>query len=1231
MPIRDFGLPFVVQGDFLLSSSREDIHREWLWNVRIRDEIAEAFVRALPKLRASHGLATTFLELVPDVDQIADPFFQEAARQVCARLSSEPCVLTVSGTWKKPGQILLAGEEFRQLFGNDSILQCLGLEYASEEFSARARKTLAKLGAVECRLTHLASLLDTSLLIQKLPASWFTRLYRFMASCVIREPQLTLFKGAHFIRTADGSEKALGSGSIFFPLRRGKRYGFEGELTILDPAILEGDEEDVAAARKFLERLGVAKASAHAITFDHILKRHKSDGWKSSTAEARVGHVRYIKDHLQELTDEAVARGGTAADAREQLAEGLFLRTQKTVGDTLYYGRPKTLYLPPEYLPPVSMKQLLGAGAESEIFIGEEYLSEDPVGSAGRSAPDSARDWRDFFFAIGVNQFPAVNPVPGTTTDIEAGPHLTALLGSTDPGTVTGALQIIDRSWHHYSQFQYALRWDGRAISQSRFIATLRDTRTPVRGREAVPLSETYVSSDVVRAVFGEAPPYLTIDLTNTDFMDAVGITRQVDATACFKRLDQLREATRGSAKTMQLIYRALEGRFPLESGTVSSGFEVEARIYIPVTRTWHARDQVVWESGGALLDSLYPPLERAYRDHRTFFCEQLEVARQPTENALLEALLALSAQQAPLEAKQRDAFHIYKRLAAVLNEGLEADPAFAPDWLSRLKSEALFLDHVGRLVSRDNDLYVDDDLRLAELFRSYNQISLLGVDRARTAVLQSLLNACGVPSLSSSVELRLTSVRDASVDRELTSRLRTRAASIARLVFHRDHALYERGVRGEVWSTLRRLEVQRVSGVDVEARLGEFVAQATREVFRDGQTLYLHREARSARDKLCEEVCAYIGARPEVADSLYRVLFAESDQDVVEFLEAKHIPEMPAEEAARWRAGLWTSRETESERDYSDRDVDDWLEMQDEAPPQAEGSSDERVVRPQSPHEVDGGPAELDPDSGQQHRSGASHSDLTGVPRNDVDDASGASGDAEVGNSGSIESGGLSGIDRQSEQHYRPGRDQRQSGGRLLSYAEPHHSEETVLDESSLDQREIRAVAEAAVAFVMEEERRAGHLVREMPFNNEGFDILRTVDGMDEEYVEVKGLRGPWTEAGLVMTTAELRHAERFRSRYFLYVVEFACDPARRALHRIQDPYGKIAQFRFDSGWKSTAITQDVLEPVIGMRIELPGAVGHIRGVRRMGQFFSLEVQVGDGPPTKLVFVPGKMRLYRE
>jgi hypothetical protein len=742
------------------------------------------------------------------------------------------------------------------------------------------------------------------------------------------------------------------------------------------------------------------------------------------------------------------------------------------------------------------------------------------------------------------------------------------------------------------------------------------------------------VSSDVVRAVFGEAPPYLTIDLTHTDFMDAVGITWQVDAAACFKRLDQLREATRGSAKTMQLIYRALEGRFPLESGTVSSGFEIEARIYIPATRTWHSRNQVVWESGGALLDSLYPPLERAYRDHRTFFCEQLEVARQPTENALLDALLALGAQQAPLEAKQRDAFHIYKRLAAVLSDGREADPAFAPDWLFRLKSEALFLDHVGRIVSRDNDLYLDDDPRLAELFQSYNEISLLGVDRARTAVLHPLLNACEVPSLSSSVALRLTSVRDAGVDRELTSRLRTRAAAIARLVFYRDHALYERGVRGEVWSTLRRFEVQRVSGVDVEARLGEFAAQATREVFRDGETLYLHREARSARDKLCEEVCAYIGARPEVADSLYRVLFAESDQDVVEFLEAKHIPEMPVEEASRWKAGLWTSRETndgsEEERDYSDRDVDDWLEMQDDTPPQAEGSSNDGVVRPQSRHEVDGGPAELDPDSGQ-HRSGAAHSDLTSVPRNDVDEASGASGHAEVGNGGSMEAGVLSDIDRQSEQRYRPGRDQRQPGGRLLSYAEPHHSEETVLHESSSDQREIRAVAEAAVAFVMEEERRAGHSVREMPFNNEGFDILRTFDGMDEEYVEVKGLRGPWTEAGLVMTTAELRHAERFRSHYFLYVVEFACDLPRRALHRIQDPYGKIAQFRFDSGWKSTAITQDVLEPAIGMRIELPDAVGHIRGVRRMGQFFSLEVQFGDGSPTRLVFVPGKMRLYRE
>jgi len=125
LPIRTFGFNFIVQADFLLSSSREDIHRAWPWNVRIREHISAAFAHALPLFKKNDALASSFLEFVPNPADIPDTFFKHAATQIVSRLGAEDCVLGASGMWRKPSEILVASAEFRALFSNDDVVLVL--------------------------------------------------------------------------------------------------------------------------------------------------------------------------------------------------------------------------------------------------------------------------------------------------------------------------------------------------------------------------------------------------------------------------------------------------------------------------------------------------------------------------------------------------------------------------------------------------------------------------------------------------------------------------------------------------------------------------------------------------------------------------------------------------------------------------------------------------------------------------------------------------------------------------------------------------------------------------------------------------------------------------------------------------------------------------------------------------------------------------------------------------
>lgn len=1219
LPIRDFGFKFVLHADFLLSSSREDLHRESPWNLRIRNQIAAAFASALPYLKDNAALAASFLEYVPAQNGITDPFFRAAAKQIETRLATEPCVPAASGAWRRPSEILTVGAGFQSLFPNDDIWTALAFEYAAPEITPAAKLVLARLGATSITLPQLVTLLESDAITGARPTQWFARLYAYLDK-LTDEKWIIRLRSVPFVLTLKDELKSPAECEIFFPLRRETSYGFEDELEILDPELLVGEHADVEHVYNFLKRIGVKEASPPSLIEHHILPRHTGDAWSKSKVTALIGHARYIKDHLQAYKDRCTQTGDSAADAIKRLSV-LRIHTKETTNGGGWFSLPAQLYLSTEYAPAVELERLLGDAADPSVFVDPVYLKGQGQGAV-RAAATRIAEWRAFFHEIGVHSLPTIYYF--SNYDYEAGPELKKLLGSSNATTLQEAITLIERNWSHYRSF-IAMRPPCGNL-RSTFLQTLRDLSVPTTKKKPFSLCQTYLGSDMIRAVFGASPPYIDIPLTDAAFMDAVGITQQVDADACFKRLDQIRTSGRVPGRDLKHIYHALDGRFTYEPSTVKQGLVSEPRIYVPTLKTWHSTGEVVWFSGGRLLDSLHPPLEKAYRDEYAFFCKRLGVPNRPDEDALVAALMALPNYEAPRDEKHQEAFSIFRQLAGAFRDGIELDPHFSPHWLDRLRRERLFYDHVGRAVEASNDLYIDDDVRLAELFKDQTQVSLFPADRDRIAVVRPLLEACNIPTLSESVQYRLESVSDRAADSALTRRIRSRTDALMRLLFHRHHAVFTRAQRNNVWKTLRRLTVVRVGSLVVEAHLAKATAQYTGDVFLDDTTLYIHRDARSSRDKISQELSAFIGAKPEVADAVFRILFEEHDQDVEEFLEVKGIPPIPAEELERLRPQI---REPEPyEPDTLDVISDVASSEKIDAP-----SADELTASFNTLADIDVSAGietgrevnEIRHDTEGNTDSNADIETQAGADNESVADIEGEGGVA----SSTVGGGGfrVGHTSRRLEHRHQP------ATGRLLSYAEPRSEDDMgpPRDPRDAEQNaERQEIAAAAVAFVLAQERAQGHTVQEMAPNNEGFDLLRTNDDATQYYIEVKGQSGPWTDAGIILTPVELRYAERFRAHYFIYVVEFAKDPVRRVLYRIQDPFGKVLQFRFDRGWKDVAITHDITEPAVGLQVQLPEGYADIVSVRRSGSFFSLEVRLPTGAAKRLTYIPGQMALRR-
>eukprot|EP00325_Prymnesiales_sp_UTEX-LB-985_P007436 CAMPEP_0174708020 /NCGR_PEP_ID=MMETSP1094-20130205/10379_1 /TAXON_ID=156173 /ORGANISM="Chrysochromulina brevifilum, Strain UTEX LB 985" /LENGTH=352 /DNA_ID=CAMNT_0015906507 /DNA_START=66 /DNA_END=1121 /DNA_ORIENTATION=- len=78
LPIRSFGFKFVIQADFLLVANREDIMKENVWNIWLRDSLPEAFMKIFPAVFANdprRKLQFTWIRYLPKAQEIHDPFF----------------------------------------------------------------------------------------------------------------------------------------------------------------------------------------------------------------------------------------------------------------------------------------------------------------------------------------------------------------------------------------------------------------------------------------------------------------------------------------------------------------------------------------------------------------------------------------------------------------------------------------------------------------------------------------------------------------------------------------------------------------------------------------------------------------------------------------------------------------------------------------------------------------------------------------------------------------------------------------------------------------------------------------------------------------------------------------------------------------------------------------------------------------------------------------------------
>ncbi|KAM4623633.1 uncharacterized protein ACJ7VT_004679 [Polymixia lowei] len=344
LPLRSFGFRFIVQGDFDIPSSREDVDRDSSWNQWLRSEIPQLFLQAMdefiahPEFSGLKGLCH-FLQFIPLPDEVLD-FFKPVAGQIIQLLKGKAFLPTLSSdddvVYKLPSQVAVCQDAvIREVISGEELDRHLSLAYLHPGLSPAPPMSLLKhLGVRYLKGSDVTTV--TTAMVKELMQGegiisdgGLRRLARLLV-CNFRALEygygdadiLQTLRELPIIPLADGRVVALSGQGVFFPMEKSntkkKKNHAEIEpfsalyqdVSVVHPSLLNCDEPlESQQVRELLKRLGIHELEPQQLLEQHIYPALRNSSWKSKPEQVVVSYLVFIKQHAtssQEYSDIAV-------------------------------------------------------------------------------------------------------------------------------------------------------------------------------------------------------------------------------------------------------------------------------------------------------------------------------------------------------------------------------------------------------------------------------------------------------------------------------------------------------------------------------------------------------------------------------------------------------------------------------------------------------------------------------------------------------------------------------------------------------------------------------------------------------------------------------------------------------------------------------------------------------------------------------------------------------------
>ncbi|XP_021342125.1 uncharacterized protein LOC110442712 isoform X2 [Mizuhopecten yessoensis] len=414
LPLRSYGFRFIVQGDFDVPSSREDVDRDSPWNQWIRNELHTLFIEALDLFKSHKEFSTleaitSFLQFVPMEDEILD-FFRPVASQILAKLKAKACVPTQPNskgmiTWKMPSQtVIIRDSLICELITPEMLQKHLNLYYVHRDLAESLNTTLTQCLGIECLTTDHLIQIGKALILDRsqqpedfnnqilITAKWLACVYRSLDEFHDNQTILETLSALKIIPLATYQFVALTDKTIFFPLTEDKKTLHRGDpmmvlqtdLNTIHPLLLATPDSEVnSQVEKLLNKLSVKRLMPKDVITHHILPVLSSDQWQTKQRETLISYLVYIKE-CHEQQNSIVDLENLSTVARLVTNQGVKNPRDDPLHFTTLYGNSINL---------------------QASFPGYDWILLDSVYLNNcKSNPDKQR-WHSFLSKLGVTNF----------------------------------------------------------------------------------------------------------------------------------------------------------------------------------------------------------------------------------------------------------------------------------------------------------------------------------------------------------------------------------------------------------------------------------------------------------------------------------------------------------------------------------------------------------------------------------------------------------------------------------------------------------------------------------------------------------------------------------------------------------------------------------------------------------------------------------------------------------